>query len=61
MTLSVCSGTSFNLTDRSKNSTEQDDNSVVCTTGIPHDRITYQVLSQLFVVGDDAIMDDNKL
>lgn len=31
------------------------------TMGIPDDRMTHQVLLQLFVVGDDAIVDDNKL
>lgn len=58
----ACSGwTSFNLNGGSENGTEQDSNSFVCTRGIPDDKLTYQVLLQLFVVGDDAIVDDDKL
>lgn len=36
-------------------------NSVVCTREIPEDKVTYQVRLQLFVVGDDAVVDDDKL
>ncbi len=35
--------------------------STVWTRGIPDDKMTYQVLLQLFVVGDDAVVDDDKL
>lgn len=44
-----------------KTALEQDFNSVACTTGTFSDRMTYQVLLQFFVVGYDAIVDDNKL
>lgn len=45
----------------SENDTEQDFNSCVWTGGIPDDKMTYQVLPQLFVVGNDAIVNDDKL
>ncbi len=58
----ACNGkTSSNLKGGSENGTEQDSNSFVCTRGILDDKLAYQVLLQLFVVGDDAIVDDDKL
>lgn len=34
---------------------------IVCTIIILCNRVTYQVLFQLLVIGDDAIVDDHKL